>query len=169
MPTADSVKTKIQGLIDSANAATGQADADMTTAVATLIAGYGGSGGPETVFYTGTYMCEERMIQDITFSTPGGVTHFVFFLYDEPAYNTGTAFIASMVGSRDGKLFMTGTSNTGVSISAGTCRDDIETVDGLYYAMRFEADSVTLLASTSTSVKYIRAPLANKRYVWVAW
>ena len=45
MPTADSVKTKIQGLINSANAATGQTDGNLSAAVASLVAGFGGSGG----------------------------------------------------------------------------------------------------------------------------
>lgn len=50
MATAESVKEKIRGLIDSANAATGNSDADLTAAVGALIAGFekggpGGSGG----------------------------------------------------------------------------------------------------------------------------
>lgn len=44
MATADSVKTKIQGLIASANAKTGNTDADLTTAVNTLIDGFGQGG-----------------------------------------------------------------------------------------------------------------------------
>lgn len=49
MATAESVKTKIQGLIDSANAATGNTDADLTSAVGSLIAGYGSGGGEEEI------------------------------------------------------------------------------------------------------------------------
>ena len=47
MATADSVKNKIQGLINTANATTGKADTDLTSAVGALIAGFGqgGSGG----------------------------------------------------------------------------------------------------------------------------
>lgn len=45
MATADSVKTKMQGLIDSANAKTGASDATLTAAVNTLIAGFGSGGG----------------------------------------------------------------------------------------------------------------------------
>lgn len=41
MATADSVKAKIQGLIASANSKTGNNDADLTTAVNTLISGFG--------------------------------------------------------------------------------------------------------------------------------
>ena len=45
MATAESVKGKIQGLIDSANAATGNTDVNLSTAVGTLIAGFGQGGG----------------------------------------------------------------------------------------------------------------------------
>lgn len=45
MATADSVKAKIQGLIDQSNATTGNTDADLTTAVISLIAGFGAGGG----------------------------------------------------------------------------------------------------------------------------
>ena len=47
MATADSVKAKIQGLIASANAKTGNTDANLTTAVNTLIDGFGQGGGVE--------------------------------------------------------------------------------------------------------------------------
>ena len=44
MVTAESVKAKLQGLINAANAATGNADADLTAAVNALVAGFGQSG-----------------------------------------------------------------------------------------------------------------------------
>ena len=49
MVTADSVKVKIQGLIASANAKTGNTDADLTTAVNALIAGFGQGGGDHSI------------------------------------------------------------------------------------------------------------------------
>lgn len=45
MTTPNSVKTKIQNLIRSANATTGKSDTDLTSAVNKLIAGYGTGGG----------------------------------------------------------------------------------------------------------------------------
>ena len=52
MATADSVKNKIQGLINTANATTGKADTDLTSAVGALIAGFGqGGGGGASGFY----------------------------------------------------------------------------------------------------------------------
>ncbi|MBQ8831297.1 MAG: hypothetical protein IJ017_06835 [Oscillospiraceae bacterium] len=44
MATAESVKSKIQGLIDTANEATGGTDTDLTAAVKTLVAGFGQGG-----------------------------------------------------------------------------------------------------------------------------
>ena len=44
MSTPLSVKEQIQKLIDDANVATGNADADLTSAVGALIAGYGSGG-----------------------------------------------------------------------------------------------------------------------------
>ena len=63
MATAESVKSKIQGLIDTANAATGGVDADLTSAVNTLVAGFGsgGSGGGEN----GIYMAQITPASDI--------------------------------------------------------------------------------------------------------
>lgn len=48
MATAESVKAKIQNLIDAANQTTGNKDTDLTTAVEALIAGYG-KGDNETL------------------------------------------------------------------------------------------------------------------------
>ena len=45
MATPSSVKNKIQGLINSANATTGKKDKDLTSGVNSLIAGYGQGGG----------------------------------------------------------------------------------------------------------------------------
>jgi hypothetical protein len=56
MATAESVKDKIQGLISQANGVTGKTDADLTTAIGSLIAGFGqggGSGGGATLLESG--------------------------------------------------------------------------------------------------------------------
>jgi hypothetical protein len=49
MPTAESVIEKLQGLIDTANATTGEADTTLTDAIASLIAGFGSGGSGGTV------------------------------------------------------------------------------------------------------------------------
>lgn len=51
MATADSVKAKMQGLIDSANAKTGGNDTTLTAAVNALIAGFGSGGGGTGLAY----------------------------------------------------------------------------------------------------------------------
>lgn len=48
------LKEKVQSLITAANNTTGSSDTDMTTAVQSLISGYGGGGGDTPVFYTPT-------------------------------------------------------------------------------------------------------------------
>lgn len=164
MPTADSVKTKIQGLIASANAATGQTDADLSTAVSSLIAGYSTSSGG----YFGTYMATERKIETLEFSTPGGVTNFAFILFDAPVLDTGYGFICSLVGSKGGRVIGAASNNNGTSTTSSICYENKETTNGFYYGLQFNADSVTMLAPTSTSTS-IRTPLANKTYLWAAW
>lgn len=63
MATAESVKGKIQGLIDSANAKTGNADADLTAAVDALIAGFGqGSDGSMELLYETAFTLEESQV-----------------------------------------------------------------------------------------------------------
>lgn len=56
MATAESVKGKIQGLIDSANAATGNTDADLSTAVGSLIVGFGQGGSNGGGIETGEFV-----------------------------------------------------------------------------------------------------------------
>jgi hypothetical protein len=62
MATADSVKAKLQGLIDKANDTTGGADADLTSAVDRLCDGYGSgeSGGGEE--YDGAYEVTPKFV-----------------------------------------------------------------------------------------------------------
>lgn len=49
MVTADSVKTKLQGLIAKANETTGNSDTDLTAAVNALVAGFGQVGGDTSI------------------------------------------------------------------------------------------------------------------------
>lgn len=72
MATADSVKAKMQGLIDSANAKTGGNDATLTGAVNTLIAGFG-QGGGSSGGASGIYMAKITLETDLTVSFP--ITH----------------------------------------------------------------------------------------------
>lgn len=81
MATAESVKAKIQGLIDTANTATGNEDSTLYDAVNTLVAGYGGGGGENAQKYlamlNGTDMPEDGG----TLVIPDGVTRVPKYLY----------------------------------------------------------------------------------------
>lgn len=63
MATAESVKAKIQNLIATANEATGNADADLTTAVNSLISGFGTGGGGGA---NGIYMAKVTPSSDMS-------------------------------------------------------------------------------------------------------
>ena len=72
MATAESVKSKIQGLIDTANKATGGVDADLTSAVNTLVAGFESGGGGAILLESGTITIDE------------GTTYFIQELSETP-------------------------------------------------------------------------------------
>lgn len=57
MATADSVKEKIQVLIEKANDATGNTDTDLTLAIDALVAGFGQGGIPGVTVVQGEYIC----------------------------------------------------------------------------------------------------------------
>lgn len=63
MATAESVKAQLQSLIDSANAATGNEDTDLTTAMAALIAGFGR--GDSVDGTRGIYMAQITPAEDV--------------------------------------------------------------------------------------------------------
>lgn len=79
MATADSVKSKIQGLISRANAKTGTTDADLTSAVDRLIGGYGQVGGitpsgSKTITENGTHDVTEYATVVVNVPTPEQIT-----------------------------------------------------------------------------------------------
>ena len=174
MATAESVKNKIQGLIDSANATTGNSDADMTTAVASLIAGFGSSGDSSgTAFYTGTHVWEERWTGgsgNTTLELPATVEHFVLYLAEAMDTTTGYAFLASLVADKTiGYTASLGTNNAGTAANAGTYYAVGE--PGSYYpGVTFGEKCITFtFPNSSYSEKYWRVPQAGTTYAWVAW
>lgn len=100
MATAESVKGKIQGLIASANAKTGNADADLTTAVEALIEGFGqggsvGANGMENGELTITEFYK------ITIPVSSKKTYVVIYpkTFEDEAHNTGRiSYILSVEG-----------------------------------------------------------------------
>ena len=80
MATADSVKAKMQGLIDSANAKTGGNDTTLTGAVSALIAGFG-QGGGSSDGTSGVYIAKitpESNAEQITVNHNLGTTDILF-------------------------------------------------------------------------------------------
>lgn len=82
MATADSVKAKLQGLIDAANAKTGGSDADLSTAVDTLIAGFGAGGGGGGDEYLAMLNGDNIPSKGGTLAIPDGVTRIPQYFYD---------------------------------------------------------------------------------------
>lgn len=89
MATADSVKAKLQGLIAKANETTGNTDADLTTAVNALVAGFG-QGGGGTPFAIGSFTLtkQDNNIQ-ITHNLNSNNVLVIWSVRDNPAIYTG--------------------------------------------------------------------------------
>lgn len=101
MTTAESVKSKLQGLIDTANATTGNADADLTAAVNALVAGFGQGGGgglPGNILEikTGSWT---QATNDSTgsFTIPHGCSKNPLFVIVDSDYATSGATINNSV------------------------------------------------------------------------
>lgn len=63
MSNAQSVKTQLQNLINSANATTGNTDVDLTSAIGSLIGGYGQGGSVEGLAYDmGEFVLDEDKV-----------------------------------------------------------------------------------------------------------
>lgn len=116
MATAESVKTKIQGLIDKANETTGNADADLTTAVAALIEGFGAGGGAESTgwpYDMGEFVLDADTVTGANVAVPhalGAVPDFISvwtdhwsgLTEDEPvAYDDAKGSAAGFVWQND--------------------------------------------------------------------
>lgn len=110
MATADSVKEKLQGLIAKANTKTGGSDTTLTSAVDTLIAGYGQGGttsntpsGSISITSNGSYNVTNYATADVSVPIPKtiSVVHNVTITSDlgngtNSDYNliTGDSFVA---------------------------------------------------------------------------
>lgn len=70
MATAESVAAKLKGLISTANATTGKTDADLTTAINSLISGFGG--GSELNYDEGEFTLDSEVVD---LKTINGIPH----------------------------------------------------------------------------------------------
>lgn len=163
MATAEGIKAKLQGLIESANAATGNTDADLTAAVNSLILGYGpGKTSGEYIFERLPTMFDchknyQGWISTSIFKHEGNYA-VVTYLRDSHAgtlYDTVTVFFDGWDISRveqctfDGVV---GSEMSGSVISAWK-------YNGIYYCaigkvIYESADLVTWTTVAGTSVPY---------------
>lgn len=81
MATADSVKAKIQGLIDVANAKTGKTDVDLTAAIGSLVAGFGGDDDGIAGTYLAMLNGTDIPGNGGTLSIPEGMTRVPQYFY----------------------------------------------------------------------------------------
>ncbi len=155
MATADSVKTKLQGLIAKANEATGNTDVDLTTAVNALVAGFGQGGGglPAgiTEIKTGSWT---QATNDATgsFTIPHGCSKTPRFIIVNSDYATSGATVSNSV-----QLSAAIITDTGV---AGTC---------LYDGTMLGGNNITCDNTNITFINYTpRRWRQGNTYTWYA-
>ena len=121
MATAESVKAKLQGLIDAANATTGGIDADLTAAVQSLIAGFGQGGGTGNLtIVSGTFTPTENTSECRITGLAGSPSAFALApaFSDQEAYN-GVAKLLAFIWVR-GVWGLFRTNAGGTSLAADT-------------------------------------------------
>ena len=165
MATADSVKIKLQGLLQSANEATGNSDSTLSDAVASLIVGFGSG----ATLYTGIHKMEEWVAEDVVFDTPGDVSYFAMFMIDAPTTGSGQALFTSIVACKSTKRVIVSASNSsGSAVTASQHYITGTPTVSAYPGISFGETQVTLLApkNPSTSSRWLQV---DKQYVWIGW
>lgn len=157
-------KNRIANLISAANAKTGNEDTDLTSAVGSLIAGFGQGG---SAMYAGTITLADKDMSDLVFDAPGA-TFFCIQIQSEPAYDLNTAFFVSVAANKD-VTSCTGSNNAGTSVSSGDIHSTGNT-SGYYPGVAFTDTGVTLIAggvgSSASNSKWLQA---GATYEWFAW
>lgn len=98
---------KLQSLINAANGTTGASDTDMTNAVQSLIAGYGG-GLPNNV-YVGTITSPSSLFDTLTVTTGFAPKIVGAWCYDDVHnINTYTVVYGITIGNQTGVFFQDG-------------------------------------------------------------
>lgn len=145
MATAESVKGKIQGLIDSANAATGNADADLSAAVGSLIAGFGQGGGSGMESGEMTVTAYYRIVIPVSSKK----THVVIYpkTFEDETHHTGR--ISYILSVED--------------------YAQIEIRKGGSTYMRAAQDVNTVFGETEITFNGGEAPYNMGEYYWFAW
>ena len=89
MASVESVKAKLNGLIDSANAVTGKKDGDLTSAVNSLIAGFGGQEDSAQKITVATSAATADVVYNTLKAMAPAENNFHVFLFDGDAAATG--------------------------------------------------------------------------------
>ena len=170
MANAESVKSKIQNLIATANATTGKADANMSDAVASLIAGFrAGENSSSLPVAWGIARWEARPLGEVlTFTVPATAEYFLFFIAEQPDYTTGDPFLAFVMAMRsNGLIISCGSNSAGSSIN--TANGFLPgTSTSYFYGAYFDGPTVSMYPADSSS-NYRKTPQAGKNYMWMAW
>ena len=189
MVTADSVKAKLQSLIDSANETTGGSDTDLTTAIATLIAGFG-SGGSGNAIQIGQET--PANILNIFYLLENGLAKYGEFTTASYLPATATLIFQSGLEEIKGYMIIDADWETGVTSNEYT-------VFGLYHPDAKTVFNISNRVSSDTNLQYVTFGSAitrcsitieggdlyvtanfggnygytpfmiNHRYIWVAW
>ena len=183
MATAESVKQKIQGLISNANNTTGNTDATLTNAVASLIAGFGTGGGEGLKYDMGEFVLDAD-VKSLDLSLPhnlGEIPEFILVWTDdfaglseanpaEQQCNLGYIWLKNLTGM----LQRLTTTATGDSLTV-----NFNLVSGGYRIQPIAPNSAVYLAKQPTaeyfglgqmkSDYYWRAGVTYKYFVSKAW
>lgn len=183
MATAESVKQKIQGLISNANNTTGNTDATLTNAVASLIAGFGTGGGEGLKYDMGEFVLDAD-VKSLDLSLPhnlGEIPEFILVWTDdfaglseanpaEQQCNLGYIWLKNLTGM----LQRLTTSATGDSLTV-----NFNLMSGDYRIQPIAPNSAVYLAEQPTAEYfglnqtggsyYWRAGVTYKYFVSKAW
>lgn len=167
MPTAESVKAKLQGLIDQANETTGSGDADLTTAVGSLIAGFGQGGGS---MESGEIVTTSKNFYSFTIPVSSKKTHVAIFpkLYGAMiADPTAGGYVARRIcillgvdGEGMAEVSIRNNYNSDNGMNGGDCYH--------YAAIENAAGKITF-DDSAIDVTITYSPWAEGEYYWFAW
>ena len=183
MATAESVKQKIQGLISNANNTTGNTDATLYDAVASLIAGFGTGGGDGLKYDIGEFVLDAD-VKSRDPSLPhnlGEIPEFILVWTDDfaelsegnPAAqqcNLGYVWLKNLTGMLQRLTAATAGDSLTVSfnLTSGDYRiQPIATTSAVYLAKQPTAEYFGLHLTGSNN--YWRAGVTYKYFVSKAW
>lgn len=146
MATAEGIKAKLQGLIEAANAATGNADADLTAAVNSLISGAGGGGAVKSMTIT-----PAEVVLTVTLPELIGKQNVILIPQFAPAADMASEGRISGLGVYINGKFLLGTrTNTGrTAWSSYNTTYPYENKNGVYFAFNPQTGEIGSAGSST--------------------